>query len=300
MSEDSNARLREKTLHIISLNQKIEALQAQLEATQRRAIQFGEKIASLEAEIRDKQSENDVLSRELSNSRAALESVGKEMQGIRAEQTHLLSKKKPADGENSLKDELATAQMKTKRLQDDLRRFSEVATVVVNGDDRSCDLLKEVLLEVGDPKYRVLSMVLSSGSARLDEIASTLVINTAQAMEFIDVLQAEGEVEVRDGNTVVPGRKYRELEIPKTVWASLEPTEVFAHLEQFVGRTDDQGTIVRALEVSVEILEQKLARGGALIFQMRRTADTWKKQHSSIEKLQYTIREWATRAKALS
>jgi chromosome segregation ATPase len=300
MAEDINTRLKEKTIRIVSLNQRIEALQAQLEGSQRRAFQMSERIASLENELAEKQSENEMLRQEITNSKAALDSVGREMQGIRAEQTSLLSKKKPTGEDNSLKDELSGAQMEIDRLRNDLRRFSEVATAVVNGDVDARSLLGDVLREVGDSKYRVLILVLSSKSASIDEIASNLVINTSEAIQLVDELEAEGELEMRNGSTVIPGSKYRELEVPKDEWAILDPMDIFTHLEKFVGRTDDQSTIVRALESAVEILEQKLARGGALVFQMRRTADSWRKQPDSIEELQYTIREWAGRAKALS
>lgn len=300
MAEDINTRLKEKTIRIVSLNQRIEALQAQLEGSQRRAVQMSERIASLENELAEKQSENEILRQEITNSKAALDSVGREMQGIRAEQTSLLSKKKPTGEDNSLKDELSVAQMEIDRLRNDLRRLSEAATAVVNGDVDARSLLGDVLREVGDSKYRVLILVLSSKSASIDEIASNLVINTSEAIQLVDELEAEGELEMRNGSTVIPGSKYRELEVPKDEWAILDPMDIFTHLEKFVGRTDDQSTIVRALESAVEILEQKLARGGALVFQMRRTADSWRKQPDSIEELQYTIREWAGRAKALS
>jgi hypothetical protein len=79
----------------------------------------------------------------------------------------------------------------------------------------------------------------------------------------------------------------------------MDPDAIFARLEEFIGKTDEQRSIVNALEVAVEILEQKLARGGAMIFQMRRTADSWRKQAGDREELQYTIREWRGRAQAM-
>ncbi len=79
----------------------------------------------------------------------------------------------------------------------------------------------------------------------------------------------------------------------------MEPDAVFAELEEFIGKTDDTSSIVNALETAVEILEQKLARGGALVFQMRRTADSWKKQEGNLEKLQYSIKDWRSRAQAM-
>ena len=286
-------------MQVVALNQKIETLQAQLEGSHRRAATLSEKIASLEAALRDRDNENEMLRQELSNSRAALDSVGREMQGIRAEQTQLLSKKKPSNGNDSLRDELSSAHMTIDRLKADLKQLSEAGTSIINAEDGALEGLRNALLEVGDPQYRILNIVLGKKSVGFDEIASVLVINTSEAVELVDRLQIAGEVEIRNGNTVIPGRKYRELAVPRDDWMALETTEVFRRLEDFVTRTDDQGTIVRALETAAEILEQKLARGGALIFQMRKTADAWRKQQGSAEELKYTIREWAGRAQAL-
>jgi predicted RNase H-like nuclease (RuvC/YqgF family) len=299
MPEDLTGRLKEKTLQIASLNQRIETLQAQLEGSQRRTVTLGEKIASLERALANGESENGMLRNELSNARAALDSVGKEIQGIRAEQTQLLSKKRPTGSYDSLKDELSLAQMTIDRLRGDLKQLSEAGTSAVSGEAGALETLKAALLEVGDPQYRILNMVLGKGSAGFEEIASALVISTSDAAELVGKMQVEGEVEIRSSDTVIPGKKYREITVPRDEWTALEAMQVFARLEEFVGRTDDQETIVRALETAVEILEQKLARGGALIFQMRRTADAWRKQQGSVEELKYAIREWAGRAQAL-
>ena len=133
----------------------------------------------------------------------------------------------------------------------------------------------------------------------MEEIASSLVIDMTEALEHVDALQAAGEIQIRDGNTVLPAQKYLELKVPKDAWMSMNPVDVFQELEEFVTKTDDTASIVDAIETAVEIIEQKLARSGALIFQMRRTGDTWKKQGGNIQELQYTIKDWKGRAQAL-
>ncbi|MHA1289654.1 MAG: hypothetical protein ACTSPB_19885, partial [Candidatus Thorarchaeota archaeon] len=278
MSDDVNERLREKTMQIVSLNQKMEALQAQLSGSQRRANELGTKMTELESSLVQKDSEIQMLQTQLSNTKGALDTVGREMQGIKAEQTQLLAKKKPEAVGASVKDELTLAEMTIDRLREDLKQFSHASTAVLNQEEGALDKLKEVLLEVGDPKYRILNMVLAKKSIRMEEIASSLVIDMTEALSHVDALQAAGEIQIRDGNTVLPAQKYLELKVPKDTWMSMEPTDIFQELEDFVAKTDDTASIVDAMEAAVEIIEQKLARSGALIFQMRRTADAWKKQ----------------------
>lgn len=299
MSDDVNARLREKTMTIASLNQKMESLQAQLSGSQRRANELGTKVTELEGYLQQKDSEIQMLQTQLSTTKGALDTVGREMQGIKAEQTQLLAKKKPESVGASLKDELTIAEMTINRLKEDLKQFSHAATAVLSQEEGALDGLKEVLLEVGDPKYRILNMVLAKKSIRVEEIASSLVIDMTEALTHVDALQAAGEIQIRDGNTILPAQKYLELKVPKDAWMAMEPTLVFQELENFVGKTDDTASIVDAMETAVEIIEQKLARSGALIFQMRRTADAWKKQPGSVEELQYTIKDWKGRAQAL-
>jgi myosin heavy subunit len=299
MSEDVNERLREKAMTIASLNQKMEALQAQLSGSQRRANELGTKLVELESLLTQKDSEIQMLQSQLSSTKGALDTVGKEMQGIKAEQTQLLAKKKPESVDSSLKDELTLTEMTIGRLREDLKQFSKAATAVINQEEGAVESLKEVLREVGDPKYRILNMVLAKKSIRVEEIASSLVIDMAESREYVDALQAAGEIQIRDGNTILPAKKYLELKVPKDAWLSLEPTDIFQELEFFIGRTDDTASIVEAIETAVEIIEQKLARSGALIFQMRRTADAWKKHAGNVEELQYTIKDWKGRAQAL-
>ena len=299
MSDNINERLREKTMQIVALNQKMESLQAQLGGSQKRANQLGAQITVLEQSLAQKESEIQMLKTQLSTTQGALETVGKEMQGIKAEQTQLLAKKRPEDVGASLKDELTLAEMTIGRLREDLKQFSQVSTEVLNQEEGALVRLKQVLLEVGDPKYRILNMVLARKSIRMEEIASSLVIDLTEALGHVDALQAAGEVQIRDGNIVLPAQKYLELKVPKDKWIMMEPSDVFQELEEFVGKTDDTPSIVDAIETAVEIIEQKLARSGALIFQMRRTAESWKKQAGNTDELKYTIKDWKGRAQAL-
>lgn len=299
MSDDINERLRDKTMQIVSLNQKLEALQAQLGGSQRRANQLGDRVSHLETTIAQKDSEIQMLTAELSKTKGALDVVGREIQGMKAEQTQQIMKKAPSSDEYSMKEKLTLAEQRVGRLREDLKRFSQIASLVLNNEEGALEELQEVLLEVGDSKYRVLNMVLNRKSIKIDEIASTLIIDVSEALQIVDALQLAGEIELKEGNTVIPAKKYRELTVPRDTWLTMEPDAIFASLEEFLGKTDDQGSIVNALETAVEILEQKLARGGALVFQIRRTVDSWRKQSGDIEELQYTIRDWRARAKSM-
>ncbi len=299
MSEDVNEKLREKTVQIMSLNQKMESLQAQLSGSQKRANQLGTQVNELESQITDKDREIQMLKDQLSRTKGALETVGKEIQGIKAEQTQLLAKKKPSSENTSLNDELALSELTIKRLREDLRQFSHAATSVLNKEEGSLEKLKEILLEVGDPKYRILNIVLNHKSIRVEEIASILVIDMTETLALLDALQNSGEIQVKEGHIVIPAQKYLEIKVPKEEWIKLNPVAILEQLEEFVGKTNDTTSIVDAVETSAEILEQKLARGGALFFQMRRTAESWKKQSGNLEELQYTIKDWKARAQAL-
>jgi len=299
MSDDVNERLKDKTLQIVLLNQKLEALQAQLSGSQRRATQLGTQITELETALTQKDSDIQMLQTQLSRTKGALDTVGKEMHDIKVEQTQLLAKKRPEAVGASLKDELTLAGMTIGRLKEDLKQFSHAATAVLNQDEGAIEQLKTVLSEIGDPKYRILNMVQNKKNIRIEEIATSLVINMSEALEHVDALQAAGEVQVRDGNTILPAQKYLEVEVPKDQWSSMEPADIFQELEEFIVKTDDTPSIVSAIETAVEIIEQKLARSGALIFQMRRTANSWKKQGGNVEELQYTIKDWKGRAQAL-
>ena len=301
MSDDINERLRDKTMQIVSLNQKLETLQAQLGSSQKRANQLGTQVSQLEAVVAEKDSEIQILNSELSKTKAALDVVGKEIQGMKADQTQQLLKKSPSTDTDmySLKEALSLAEEKVGRLEKDLERFSQVATQVLKEEEGALEELRAILLEIGDPKYRVLTMVVNRKSIRIDEIASMLIIDVPKAQEIVDALQIAGEVEIKDNSIVIPHKKYREVRIPRDEWSAMNPDEIFAGLEEFLGKTNDQVSIVKALETAVEILEQKLARGGALVFQMRRAAETWKREMQNLEELLYAVKDWRLRAKSM-
>jgi hypothetical protein len=61
-------------------------------------------------------------------------------------------------------------------------------------------------------------MVLDKKSVRIEEIASSLFIDVAAALQIVDSLQVNGEIEIKDGSTVIPAKKYRELQVPKNQW----------------------------------------------------------------------------------
>lgn len=300
MSDDINEKLRDKNKQIMLLNQKMESLQAQLSGSQKRANQLSTQVSELEARIAEREQEMRILQDQLARTKGAFESVAKEMQGIKAEQTQLLTKKKPQTDNASLKDDLALADTTIFKLKEDLKQFSHVASAVVNQEEGSLEHLKRTLFEIGDPKYRILNMVLNRKSIRAEEIASNLMMDVTETLKYIDLLQAAGEIEVRNGNIIIPAQKYLEMKVPREEWMAMDSLDILDQLEAFVGKTDDTSSIVNAIDAVVEILEQKLARGGALFFQMRRTSESWKRRAGNLEELRYIIKEWKSRAQVLS
>ena len=295
MSEP-NERLRERAIQIAQLSQKIETLQAQLGGSHRRANQLGENVSSLETVIGEKDSEIQMLRSELSKTKGALDSVGKTVQTMKVEQTQLLTKKQPTIEDPTLIDEVAVLNERVVKLKEDIKLLSEAATLVLLEKEEGIKTLREAVRNVGDIQYKILNMVLNRRTIKIDEIASTFVEDTHTIMEIIEKLQAAGEVLLTDGVTVTPAQKYREVKIPVAEWKEMEPGEIFDSLVEIVGKSEGKENIVEALEKSVDILEQKMSRGGALIFQMRRMATTWSKKEGNVEELQYTIREWKGRA----
>ena len=154
-------------------------------------------------------------------------------------------------------------------------------------------------MQVGDPKYKILNLVLQKRQVRLEEIAASLVLDMTDTLQLIESLQREGEIELRDGQTVIPGEKYRVANIPVEEWKAADPGEIFEQLGEIVGKTEGHQNTAKAIEEAVDILEQKIARGGALIFEMRRTMNAWHSSEGDIEELQYKIKEWKSRALAL-
>ncbi len=296
---DSNERIRDQMMTIHSLNQKIDVLQAQLGGAQKRAHQLEEQIAQLEQVITQKDAEIQALNSDVQRYSGALDSMGHEVQGLRAEQTQQHAMAVPVQDDQKLGEQLAAAQQVIQKQKKNLMSFSQVATAVLNSEDNALEELQRVLLEAGDQRFRVLNLVLTKRSVRIEEIASILVVDVSKAMEIADTLQAAGEVEIRDGSTIIPSRKYREVKVSVEEWKNLDPLAIFDSLEGIIGRTEDCESIVSAIEAAVDILEQKMTRGGTLVFEMRRTANSWKKKEGDVQELQYKIREWKARAQSL-
>lgn len=299
MSEP-NERLRERAIQIAQLSQKVETLQAQLGGSHRRANQLGENVTSLESVISEKDSEIQMLRGELSKTQGALESVGKTVRTMKVEQTQLLTKKPQTFDDTSLREEVAVLNKKIAKLKEDIKLLSEAATLVLTEKNEGIETLREAVRSVGDVEYKILNIVLDRRSIKIDELASSLIEDTQSIMKVIDSLQVAGEVLLIDGTTVIPAKKYREVKIPVAEWKEMTPADIFDSLEEIVGKVEGKENIVEALEKSVDILEQKMSRGGALVFQMRRMATTWSKQEGNVEELKYTIQEWKGRAGSLA
>ncbi|RDE14631.1 MAG: hypothetical protein C4K49_07425, partial [Candidatus Thorarchaeota archaeon] len=246
-----------------------------------------------------KDSEMQALRVELQKARGALDTIAREMQGIRVEQAQALSKKRAANGDSVLREELTSAQQAVERIRGDVKRLSSAATAVLNGEAGAMEILREALSEVGDPKYRVLNLVLKRRSVGLDEVASILVSDLSETLKIAEELQLSGEVEIKDGRTIIPALKYRQVKIPLEEWKAATPDSILASLEETVAKAEGKESVAGAIDAAVEILEQKMTRGGAMVFEMRRTASTWRKQEGKIEELRYRIKEWRARANSL-
>ena len=294
MSDD---RLREKTLVIQQLNQKIEILQAQLHSTQRRTSEMSARIEELEQALSAKDEEIQALRAEASKYRSALEKMSQEMRKLQDERVQSMARKGPVQENTGEADDL---RHEIDRLQQRLKRLSAAAMAVLNNESNAEQTLRSALMENGDDWTRVLNLVLTKRSVRLDEIASFLVTDTNTAYEIVDALRAAGEVETPDENTVIPAAKYRQVRIPVEEWERSTPEEIFDSLESVVTSMEADDEVSKALERAVDILEQKLIRGGALVFEMRRTASAWTKRPGNIEELKYKIRDWKVRAMALA
>ncbi len=297
---DPNERIRDQMMTIHSLNQKIDVLQAQLGGAQKRAHQLEEQLAQLEQVITQKDAKIQALNSDVQRYSGALDSMGHEVQGLRAEQTQQNAMVVPVRDDQKLGEQLAAAQRIIQKQKENLMALSRVTTAVLNSEDNALEDLQRVLLEAGDQRFRVLNLVLTKRSVRIEEIASILMVDVSKAMEIADTLQAAGEVEIRDGSTIIPARKYREVKVSVEEWKNLDPLAIFDSLEGIIGRTEDSESIVGAIEAAVDILEQKMTRGGTLVFEMRRTANSWKKKEGDVQELQYKIREWKARAQSLS
>jgi len=285
------------TIH--SLNQKIDVLQAQLGGCQKRAHQLEEQLAQLEQVIDQKDAEIQALNSDVQRYSGALDSMGREVQGLRAEQTPQHAMAIPMGDDQKFGEQLAAAQQVIQKQKENLMALSQVATAVLNSEDNALEDLQRVLLEAGDQRFRVLNLVLTKRSVRIEEVASILVVDISKALEIADTLQAAGEVEMSDGNTIIPAKKYREVKVPVEEWRNMDPLAIFDSLDGIIGKTEGGEGIVIAIEAAVDILEQKISRGGTLVFEMRRTANSWKKEEGNVQELQYKIREWKARAQSL-
>ncbi len=293
-------RLRDKTVQIAMLNQKMESIQAQLSGATRRNTQLTEQVKTLEVQLGEKDYEIQSLRSDLERTQSALESVGEEMQDIRSAQTESMSRKKPDVIEDPSAAELQKAEVKIARLEGNIKTLSEAATRVLLEKDDGLEKLSETIKMVGDIQHRIFNAVLEQRAIKTDELAAMMLTEVSEIKEAVDSLQAIGEVILKDGNTVIPAKKYRETKIPVEDWNNMVPNEIFDSLESVVEKAEGGETIAEALETAVDILEQKLSRGGAMIFQMRRTANDWKKQEGNVEELRYTIRDWKSRAESLA
>ncbi|MCK5150391.1 MAG: hypothetical protein KAQ65_01060 [Candidatus Thorarchaeota archaeon] len=293
-------RLRDKTVQIAMLNQKLESIQAQLSGATRRNTQLSEQVKALEAQLGEKDYEIQSLQSELERTQSALETVGEKMQGIRSEQSKSMSMKKPVVTEDPSAADLQKAVVKIARLEGNIKTLSEAATRVLLEKDGGLEKLSETIKLVGDIQNRVFNAVMEQRAIKTDELAAMMLAEVSEIKEAVDSLQAIGEVVLKDGNIVIPAKKYRETKIPVEDWKNMVPSEIFESLEAVIEKAEGGETISDALENAVDILEQKLSRGGAMIFQMRRTASDWKKQEGNVEELRYTIREWKSRAESLA
>ena len=297
---DLNEKLRDRAIQVAQLNQKIQTLEAQLSGSYGRANELKTRVTHLETDVAEKNNEIMMLQGEVRKYKDALDSVGHEIQSMKAEQSQVLSNKRPGVDEYSLKQQLVESERMIVSLREDLKRLSAAASGVINEETNALSKLKEIIMEIGDPRYRILNMVLERRKLRLDEVAAILVTDTTQALQICESLQNEGEIEIKDGSSIIPAKKYREIKAPVEEWQSATPSQIFDSLEDIIGRTEGGESVGRALESAAEILEQKMSRGGALMFEIRKTATNWTRQEGDREELKYKIREWKSRAENMA
>ncbi|RLI49811.1 MAG: hypothetical protein DRO73_05225 [Candidatus Thorarchaeota archaeon] len=300
MSDDMMTRLREKTMQIAALNQRIETLQVQLSGSVKRANKLSQQVHELEEVIEQKNAEIQSLREELRRMQGALQAMGQHVQDMRSDQPVVRASPGFAHDCSQLQTEIDKAHADIRELKGRIERLSAAAMDVVTGKEQAVDALKKALMEAGDPRFRILAIVLQKRRAKVEDLAAMLVADISAVMEAVDKLQAEGEVEVDQNGVVIPAKKYREAQVPVEKWQHSPPEQIFDELEKIVARAEGHENVSKALEAAVDILEQKLARGGALIFEMRRTANTWRSSQGDLEDLQYKIRQWKARAQALA
>ncbi|MDF1537506.1 MAG: hypothetical protein P1Q69_01205, partial [Candidatus Thorarchaeota archaeon] len=169
MSDDS-ARLKEKTVQVTMLNQKMEALQAQLSGATRRNTQLAEQIKELQEQLSQKDYDIQSIQMELDRTKTALESVGQQMQGIKAKETLEMGRKKPVTGDSVAKEELQQAEVKIARLQGDIKKLSEAATSVILKREDGLEKLSETIKLVGDMQHRIFTFVMEQRAVKKDEL----------------------------------------------------------------------------------------------------------------------------------
>ncbi len=292
---DINERLREKTLQIAALNQKIETLHAQLAASRRRANELTVRVETLEQQVAEKEQETQALRAEVRRYKDALDRLGKEVQSMRAGQSAAPRVRTPG-ATDDLRGQVEESQRLLGSLQGRLSRLQDASLAVVTGEEGAVDRLRQTLMEVGDLEHKVFLLLFQKRRARLEEIAAALVADVQEVASAVDGLVDAGELEFKDAQTVVLGRKYTEVEVPTAAWQTASPAEIFDSLVDIIGRTDEPAVVARALEEAADALEQQLSRGGALMFEMRRTASSWRSAGGDTESLKYKVREWKMRA----
>jgi chromosome segregation ATPase len=186
MSDEVHERLKEKTLQIAQLQHQLGVLQAQLEGTQRRAGETSTKIVALESLMAEKDSENHMLRTELGRTKGALDTMGKEIQGIRAEQTQQMARAKPTGDDYSLKEQLSGALRQIELLKEDIKSLSEAASALLKDEPGARDHLRDAVMLVGDPRFKILNTVLEKRTVRIEELASSLLIDVTQALAIVD------------------------------------------------------------------------------------------------------------------
>ena len=149
---DSNERIRDQMMTIHSLNQKIDVLQAQLGGAQKRAHQLEEQLAQLEQVITQKDAKVQALDSDVQRYSGALDSMGHEVQGLRAEQTQQNAMVVPVRDDQKLGEQLAAAQQIIQKQKENLMALSRVTTAVLNSEDNALEDLQRVLLEAGDQR----------------------------------------------------------------------------------------------------------------------------------------------------
>jgi hypothetical protein len=294
--EELNEKLREKIITIQALNQKLEVLQLQLSGSQKRANQQAAEISNLQSTIAEKDLEIQTLTAEVRKYKGALDAMGKQVQDLRSESVEATPKVSPDPQVSADSEELLLARRQYDAVSQSLQTLTRAATAILLEEPEAIQHLRTAVMEVGDPKYRVLNFVLKSRRVSLDEIASFLVADVSEAHEIVDLLQTEGEVQLKDAGVVTPGEKYLVVKIPAEEWKSMNPPEIFDSLEETILKIEGREGIVQAIESAVDILELKLSRGGALIYEMRKTASSWKGREGNIQELQYKIKDWKARA----